>query len=59
MFHFVYTHRFDNLYENNAVVDAANLEEATQKLVGAVGPLEGFKIKSSKETSDIVFIGCE
>ena len=59
MFHFVYTHRFDGMYENNAVVEAANMDEATQKLVGAVGHLEEFKIKSSKETSDIVFIGCE
>lgn len=59
MFHFIYTHKFDNMYENHAVVEAANMDAATQKLLAVVGQFEEIKITSSKETSNIVFIGSE
>jgi hypothetical protein len=59
LYHFIYTHKFDVMYESHAVVEAANMDEATQKLLAAVGDLEGIKIKSSGENGNIVFIGSE
>jgi hypothetical protein len=56
MFHFEYTHKFDCVCCNHALVQADSIEEAAEKLRAHLGHLEEFEITYSTEVQGEVIL---